>query len=295
MVANKMMSVTQRSFLTVASLTLCLTTERVVAREFPSQLGHLPPMREPLLDANSNPQTQLFSPVGYESIGDVDATASLPDSQRVPSAELISAPNRVLAQQLDVGHNPDLANITSFAKLSTAIDSATTAIVVPHRRQRALPKKSTSPAPLVAQATSPAEIDDLVRQVRTSLTPTPQTRRVAPAISFVTPIGFGGYFGNVGLGVAYQSSTALGNKDDANFGATVSLGDPSKFVGVDLTAVVNSVSNERNRGGGGFLGSNTLSLQLSREISDDFSIGIGAENLLAFNPSERNISTTLSY
>jgi hypothetical protein len=308
MVANKiMMSVTQRSFLTVASLTLCLTTERVVAREFPSPLGHFPPVREPLLDANFHPQTplavrfpvdsqtQLFSPVGSGSIDRVDPSASLPDSQRVPSSESISAPNRALAQQLDVGHNHDLANLTSFAKLSTAIDSAATVIVAPHRHQRSLPKQPTPPAPLVAQATSPAEIDDLVRQVRTSLTPTSQTRRVAPAISFVNPIGFGGYFGNVGLGVAYQSSTALGNKDDGNFGATVSLGDPRKFVGVDMTVVVNSISNDRNRGGGGTLGSNTLSLQLSRELADDLSIGIGAENLLAFNPSERNISTTLSY
>jgi hypothetical protein len=111
----------------------------------------------------------------------------------------------------------------------------------------------------------------------------------------VTPIGFGGYYGNVGLGAAYQSSTSLGNKDDANFGATVSLGDPRKYVGLDLTLAVNSITNDPTRGNGGTLGSNTLSAQVSRQLGDDLSIGLGAENLLAFRPSERNISTTLSY
>jgi hypothetical protein len=321
MVTNKMMSVAERSFLTVASLTFCLTSDRVLAREMPSQLNQIPNFHDPLLPTNFKPHNvfgsrlpndfdnQQLADRFHHSPVEIEANASLSVESKI--ADRSTTPvNRALSPQIDVSHNPDLANIISYSRLSTAIDRAQARLAPNPRHQELRPKKLTksakistiarsAPQALFAQATPnslpPAEIDDLVRQISNSLTPNTQDRRVAPAISYVTPIGYGGYFGNVGLGVAYQSSTALGNKDDANFGATVSLGDPSKYVGVDLSLAVNSVSNETNRGGGGSFGSNTLSLQVSRLISDDLSIGIGAENLLAFNPSERNISTTLSY
>ncbi len=280
------MSVAERSFLTVASFTLCPIGDRVLAEEFRSPGSNPLTSLAPLVNPQVNAQNLLTSQPHL---------AAVEDDAKVPQADAsrLNLPSHQTLQQLNIIENSDLANLLDRSSLSTTIDRA-----APMTGQQTSPAQAHEPplAQSLPGSANPPEIDDLVNQIRNSLSPDPQrSSRVAPAISFVTPIGFGGYFGNVGLGVSYQSSTALGNKDDANFGATVSLGNPSQFVGVDLTLAVNSISNSLDRGKGGTLGSDTLSLQVSRLVADDLSIGVGAENLIAFNPSERNISTSLSY
>jgi hypothetical protein len=272
-VTNKTMGVAEKSLLTVASLAICLTTDRVLAGELP-----VPSVLHPKLQALLRPELNSpFSiPQTYKSplsAGIVQPREQGSNRGRGGAAKKRSS-RAQLSPQINVSHNPDLSNIFNSSRLTDSLE---------------IDRFSLTANP----TTSGPDTDELIQQIRNSLAPEPSTRRVAPAISFVTPIGFGGQFGNVGLGVAYQQSTALGNKDDGNFGATVSLGDPIKFVGVDLSLTVNSISNSADRGGGGSLGSNTLGVQFSRQLSDDLSLGLGAENLISFDA--RNISTTRSF
>ncbi len=298
MAAKRIISVAETSFLAVASVTAWMGSDRVVAGEIFS------PSRDtaglPQLFGTAKVKSTAFLTPQSPNVAVADDTFSPSHSE---SPLNLPANGSISGQQIDIFYNPDLTNIVNSLSLSDLPSRAT----VPLDRERSELKKiataqdfqqvaiATDVAQTVVPKTIPPspEIDELVQQVRTSLSPTATGTKYTPAISFVTPIGYGGYFGNVGLGVAYQSSTALGNKDDGNFGATVSLGDPSKFVGVDVTFTVNSISNDQFRGGGGNFGSNTLTLQLSRLISDDWSFGIGAENLVSFDA--RNISTTKSY
>ena len=317
MATKKMISVVEKSFLTVASLTVFLSTDRVVAKEICSignysQASHYPldVIKVNSVDFLESKSTVYFTGERSERfnlpLAGIGQSTPLPVPQTIKS-KLKSRSERSISPQLSILYNPDLTNLVNRSSLSGSL--AQTNLKIPGAKidgQQLIPKssktkylKQLSTSPNIAQTSVPKtvppapEVEELVRQINTSLSPTASSTRYTPAISFVTPIGFGGYFGNVGIGAAYQSSTALGNKDDGNFGATVSLGNPSKFVGIDLTFTVNSISNDANRGGGGNLGSNTLTLQLSRLLADDWSIGVGAENLISFD--SRNISTTKSY
>jgi hypothetical protein len=309
MVAKKPIGVTGTSLIAIATLTTCLSAEQAVAREiFSPRVA--PAKMPPVLGKYRFGSTSLFT-----DRPNLSFTKRLSERLRSPSANgdlfapiatrstVTDPPNLSIygtnsTPQIDIFYNPDLASVVNNFSLSDALPQSKVARI--NKPQPSIQSDvgqlvaTTDLAQTVVPRTVPPapEVEELVRQVRTSLTPT-AAPEYTPAISFVTPIGYGGYYGNVGLGVAYQASTALGNKDDGNFGATVSLGDPSKYVGIDLTFTVNSISNEPFRGSGGTLGSTTLTLQLSRLISDDWSFGIGAENLVAFDA--RNISTTKSY
>ncbi len=311
MAAKNIISAAEKSLLAVASLTACLNADRVVAGEVFAPSSYPANLQNPSGTVKFNSTSFLVPPATVAfadklrdrllptSEGDLSAPVSDRAITELPLNLAVDRSNS--AQQIDIFANPDLANIVNDLSVSEPLPQ----VKVASDRRSDRQKISTSAdfqqlatAADIAQTVVPKtvppapEIEELVQQVRTSLSPT-AAPIYTPAISFVTPIGYGGYFGNVGLGVAYQSSTALGNKDDGNFGATVSLGNPSKFVGIDLTFTVNSISNEPYRGGGGALGSNTLTLQLSRLLSEDWSFGIGAENLISFDA--RNISTTKSY
>lgn len=313
MAAKKIISAAETSLLAVASFTACLGADRVVAREifspssYPSNLQRLSGVKLKSTFFLAPPATVAFTePLGDRPLPSAiseDLFAPLPDRSTTAIPLNLSVDRSIFAGQINIFYNDDLANIVNNLSLSAPLPQATVPSVITRSEPQKLSKiakfQRLATAADIAQTAVPKtvppspEIEELVEQVRTSLSPTVSVPQYTPAISFVTPIGYGGYFGNVGLGVAYQSSTALGNKDDGNFGATVSLGDPSKFVGVDLTFTVNSISDNPNRGNGGNFGSNTLTLQLSRLISDDWSFGIGAENLVSFDA--RNISTTKSY
>jgi hypothetical protein len=139
---------------------------------------------------------------------------------------------------------------------------------------------------------SSQDVDELIQQIRNSLAITKSSgRTVTPALTVATPIGFGGYYGSVAIGGTYQSTTRNSNVDDGNLGVTISLGNPKDFVSVDLTYSMQGLSN--TRGGPNNFGDGTLSLQISRLLTDDWSLGLGTENFARF--SGRNGSNTNNY
>jgi hypothetical protein len=101
---------------------------------------------------------------------------------------------------------------------------------------------------------------------------------VNPAVSVLTPIGFGGTFGNVSLGLAYQKEVRFNRKQDASFSTSFSIGDPQKNASLTITPTVYSLTN---RGSGAF-SAGAVSFQLSRALPDDFSIALGVENLITW-------------
>lgn len=102
---------------------------------------------------------------------------------------------------------------------------------------------------------------------------------VNPAVSVLTPIGFGGTFGNISLGLAYQKEVRFNRQQDASFSTSFSIGDPQKNASLTITPTFYSLTN---RGSSNAFSSGAVSFQLSRALPDDFSIALGVENLITW-------------
>ena len=85
----------------------------------------------------------------------------------------------------------------------------------------------------LAQAESTESAEDIIQSIRNALVIQTFTgRTVTPGITVATPVGFGGFYGNVAIGGAYQAGYGgVNNNDDANIATTISLGlIPQEFV-----------------------------------------------------------------
>ena len=142
---------------------------------------------------------------------------------------------------------------------------------------------------LEPETSNPQDVDELIRAIRNSVAD--KEGAISPALTVLTPIGFGGYLGSVSIGGAYQSRTRNGNNDDGNASVSISLGNPKDWVGLDLTWNIQGLSD--SHGAPNNFGDGTLGLQISRLVSDDLSIGLGVENFARF--SGRNVSNFQSY
>jgi hypothetical protein len=142
---------------------------------------------------------------------------------------------------------------------------------------------------LESETSNPQDVDELIRAIRNSVAD--KEGAISPALTVLTPIGFGGYLGSVSIGGAYQSRTRNGNNDDGNASVSISLGNPKDWVGLDLTWNIQGLSD--SHGAPNNFGDGTLGLQISRLVSDDLSIGLGVENFARF--SGRNVSNFQSY
>ena len=115
---------------------------------------------------------------------------------------------------------------------------------------------------------------------------------ISPAISVLTPIGFGGTFGTVVVGVNFQNETRFSDgSEDGSLAAVASLGDPVNAVGVDITFSIFSLTSENNSG---IFENQSLGFQLSRNITPNISVGAGVENLITY-PAGFNDSGTNTY
>ena len=148
-----------------------------------------------------------------------------------------------------------------------------------------------SPATPLEQS-SPESAEDIIQSIRNALVIQTSTgRTVTPGITVATPVGFGGFYGNVAIGGAYQAGYGGGNNDDASIATTVSLGNPKEFVSFDLTWNIYGLSD--TYGSPNNFGASYLSLQISRLLANDWSVGLGAEGIIRFEA--RDASNANSY
>lgn len=114
---------------------------------------------------------------------------------------------------------------------------------------------------------------------------------VSPAISVLTPIGYGNSWGNIGLGLSYQERTRFSDNQDGSLTISMGFGDPESSVGFDTSLAIFSLTN-RNQSGAFETGG--LSFKLSRNLPSNSAISLGVENLITW-PEGNNDSGTSTY
>ena len=92
------------------------------------------------------------------------------------------------------------------------------------------------------------------------------------AASFESPVAFGGGWGSVGLGFLYGPGPA---GHDSSLSVAAGLGDPDGFAGLDVAAVISSLSKTEG-GPSGFGEDGSFTLKLHRNLGDYTAVAIGA-------------------
>jgi hypothetical protein len=120
---------------------------------------------------------------------------------------------------------------------------------------------------------------------------------ILPAISQVVPSGYGAKFGTAQMGLWLESCNTVGgyvcgtNSFQTEFNSNgkgiwsfyVGLGDPTKIIGIDLGLQITSLATTRpdqTNEGTSFGSGQGIDLAISRSLSEDFSVKIGAFNLI---------------
>lgn len=101
------------------------------------------------------------------------------------------------------------------------------------------------------------------------------------AISSSSPDAFGkGYFGTIGIGGTLQHHSRLGIKfdPDGNIISAIGLGNPEKYIGIDLRVNIFGFGNVGGRPDN--LGEGSLDLHLSRMLHRNLWIGAGTYNMV---------------
>ncbi|RMH74521.1 MAG: hypothetical protein D6680_14480 [Cyanobacteria bacterium J007] len=99
-----------------------------------------------------------------------------------------------------------------------------------------------------------------------------------PAISNQTPTGFGSGWGNASVGFIFNQRNRFTDAEDGAFAASIGFGDPEKSVGLSTTLSITGLSNERGQSNN--FGAGSISLQASRNLPNNFAVGVGVQNLV---------------
>ena len=125
------------------------------------------------------------------------------------------------------------------------------------------------------------------------LNPDTLIRRIS-AISVTVPDAYRqGYFGVVGGGLTLQSRTRITNEfwdPDGNASASFGLGNPEKYIGLELRVNIYGLGNKI--GAPDNLGEGTFDIHISRLLVEDVWIGAGVYNLIGWDlePPNRLVS-----
>lgn len=130
---------------------------------------------------------------------------------------------------------------------------------------------------------------DLVTQRLKKLeksTPTP-VWLLTPGLSSNVPSAHGAGKGITGIGFGFQERTRFSNKSDGTAALVVGFGDPEK-VGLDLQLSLLDLSDLGKR--------ESLSVKLHKQLRDDYTVAVGAENLFVhgFTDGDRSFYAVVS-
>jgi hypothetical protein len=115
----------------------------------------------------------------------------------------------------------------------------------------------------------------------------------AAGSSFATVSGFGARQGSVGLGLFFQEADSTNTDYDGSAGLSVGLGDPEKWVGLDLSLALSSLS--RSEGSpDGFGEAGAFGAKIHRRLPFATSIAIGVSGFGRFG-SARDANSTTTY
>jgi len=138
-----------------------------------------------------------------------------------------------------------------------------------------------------AQAQSSNDkLDDLVKRLDKDISATIPTWPIGwPGNSALTPTGFGGVKGVVGVGLGYQPRVRFRNgRSDGVFGVVVPVGDPVGGIGFDIVGTLTDVDHIDDRGSFDFV--------LHKRYKDS-AVAIGTERLAMWGNSDSDRSVYL--
>ncbi len=98
-----------------------------------------------------------------------------------------------------------------------------------------------------------------------------------PGITLNNPPGFGGGWGNIGIGAQFNNRNRFTSEDGA-LSVSIGLGDPQEAVGFDVSLALTGLSNDR--GATDNLGAGSINVQASRVLPNNYSISAGVINLV---------------
>ncbi len=101
-----------------------------------------------------------------------------------------------------------------------------------------------------------------------------------PGASFGTPMAFGAQWGQAFFGVSGTNGTGLSNKTDGSIAGGFGLGDPQKYVGLEVAASIISLKTR-------FGDSGTVEAKLHRWLPGNAAIAIGAENIATWGTAKK--------
>jgi hypothetical protein len=193
-------------------------------------------------------------------------------SQQTKLSILISNLRSNKANQLLIDRNKAEAN--AAVEVSQRNDSSS---------EQEYLKAQASPPSLDSQPVNSSVTSELQRlqqdfliQIPPSLSSKEVSVVVAPGASISTPIGFGASFGQIYGGAGFQARTRFRQRADGGLSLGAGLGDPRKFLGVDATVSVLSLTGNDafDRGG--------ISFKIHRSLPENFAIAVGVENAIGW-------------
>lgn len=95
--------------------------------------------------------------------------------------------------------------------------------------------------------------------------------------AFQVPAAAGGSLGSVGVGVYGQTIDSVNDDADGSVGLNVGLGDPSRWLGLDLSASFSSLFESRG-GSDGFGEAGSLGVKVHRSLPGFTSVAIGVQS-----------------
>lgn len=120
------------------------------------------------------------------------------------------------------------------------------------------------------------ELQRLQKDFLIQIPPSLSSVVVAPSASISTPLGFGASFGQIYGGVGFQARTRFRQRADGGLSLGAGLGDPRKFLGLDATVSVLSLTgNDAFERGG-------ISFKIHRSLPEKFAIAVGVENAIGW-------------
>lgn len=102
--------------------------------------------------------------------------------------------------------------------------------------------------------------------------------RSSPGITIINPSGYGASWGSAGIGIGIQQRARFIDEADGVFGFGLGLGNPQKYVGVQIGLTLVDLDNIFRDG--------TLNLKLHHRFSNDLSIALGIQGFTTFGDTD---------
>jgi hypothetical protein len=106
----------------------------------------------------------------------------------------------------------------------------------------------------------------------------PDPYRASPVITIMTPSGGGASWGNIGVGVGFQSRTRYTDSSDGVIGIGFGLGDARKNLGIQIGIGLVDTSDPFADG--------TIGIKLHRRIDDDLTVAVGFQDVVSWGNSD---------